>query len=437
MKIAVVGTGYVGLVSGACFAEMGVDVTCVDIDEAKIEGLKRGVIPIYEPGLKNIVVRNYEAGRLHFTTNLPSILNDMEIIFIAVGTPSDEEGNAEMKYVWAVTETIAEYIEKSLLIVTKSTVPVGTSHRIKERMQKRIEERGISLEFDVASNPEFLKEGAAVEDFMSPDRVVVGVESTRAQKLMARLYRPFLLNNFRVIFMDILSSEMTKYASNAMLATRISFMNDVANLCELVGADVNMVRKGIGSDARIGKNFLYPGCGYGGSCFPKDVKAIIKVAEQVGYEMNVLKAVERVNENQKKVLFRKFKGFFNGDIGGKTVAVWGLSFKPETDDVRDAPSLQLIESLLGSDVQVRAYDPAAMEEARKKLHDRIYYAKDIYDAANNADALIVPTEWKEFRLPNWEILRKIMRTHLVVDGRNIYNKEELASYGFEYRGIGL
>ena len=436
MKIAVVGTGYVGLVSGACFAEMGVDVTCVDIDAAKIEALKQGVIPIYEPGLKNIVVRNYDAGRLKFTTDLPSVLNDMDMVFIAVGTPSDEDGNAEMKYVWAVADTIADHIAKPLLIVTKSTVPVGTSHQIKERVQQKLQERGVDVPFDVASNPEFLKEGAAVDDFMSPDRVVVGVESEKAKDLMTRLYRPFLLNNFRVIFMDILSSEMTKYASNAMLATRISFMNDVANLCELVGADVNMVRRGIGSDTRIGKNFLYPGCGYGGSCFPKDVKAIIKVAENVGYEMSVLKAVEQVNENQKKILFRKFNEFFNGDIEGKTVAVWGLSFKPETDDVRDAPALQLIKSLLESGVHVRAYDPAAMDEARKHLNDNIYYAKDIYDAANNANALIVPTEWKEFRLPNWEILKKIMRTHLVIDGRNIYNKEDLSSYGFEHRGIG-
>ncbi|HCB00728.1 MAG TPA: UDP-glucose 6-dehydrogenase, partial [Porphyromonadaceae bacterium] len=387
---------------------------------------------------KNIVVRNYDAGRLHFTTDLPSVLNDMDMVFIAVGTPSDEDGNAEMKYVWKVTETIGDHIGKPLLIVTKSTVPVGTSHRIKERVQKRLDGRGLSnLEFDVASNPEFLKEGAAVDDFMSPDRVVVGVESERAKELMTRLYRPFLLNNFRVIFMDILSSEMTKYASNAMLATRISFMNDIANLCERVGADVNMVRRGIGSDTRIGKNFLYPGCGYGGSCFPKDVKAIIKVAENAGYEMSVLKAVEQVNENQKKILFQKFSEFFNGVVEGKTVAVWGLSFKPETDDVRDAPALQLIDSLLESNVNVRAYDPAAMDEARKRLNDKIYYAKDIYDAANNADALIVPTEWKEFRLPNWEILKKIMRTHLVIDGRNIYNKEDLFSYGFGYRGIGL
>lgn len=437
MKIAVVGTGYVGLVSGACFAEMGVDVTCVDIDEPKIDGLKQGVIPIYEPGLKDIVSRNYQAQRLHFTTDLPSILNDMDVVFIAVGTPSDDEGDANLSYVWNVTNTIADNISKPLLIVTKSTVPIGTTHTIKEKIEMKLKQRGLEdIQFEIASNPEFLKEGAAIEDFMSPDRVVVGVESNRAQELMTRLYRPFLLNNFRVIFMDILSSEMTKYASNAMLATRISFMNDIANLCELTGADVNMVRRGIGSDSRIGKNFLYPGCGYGGSCFPKDVKAIIKVAEKVGYEMNVLKAVEKVNDNQKKVLFQKFDAFFDGRIANKTVAIWGLSFKPGTDDVRDAPSLDLIRNLLDAGTNIRVYDPAAMDEARKELGDKVYYAIDIYDAANNCDALIVPTEWKEFRLPNWEILKKIMRTHLVIDGRNIYNREELTNFGFTYQGIG-
>lgn len=437
MKIAVIGTGYVGLVSGACFAEMGVDVTCVDIDEQKIEGLKQGIIPIYEPGLKNIVVRNYDAQRLHFTTDLPSVLNDMEIVFIAVGTPSDDHGNAEMKYVWTVADTIAENLTKHVLIVTKSTVPVGTSHQIKERVQKKLNERGLTdVTFDVASNPEFLKEGAAVDDFMSPDRVIVGVETESAKELMTKLYRPFLLNNFRVIFMDILSSEMTKYASNAMLATRISFMNDIANLCERVGADVNMVRRGMGSDSRIGRSFLYPGCGYGGSCFPKDIRAIIKVGEDVGYEMTVLKAVESVNNRQKTILFHKFNEYFKGDIKGKTVAVWGLSFKPETDDMRDAPSLTLIKSLLDAGVNVRAYDPAAMDEAVKYLGDKIYYATDIYDAADNADAIIVPTEWKEFRLPNWSILKKIMKNFVVVDGRNIYNKQELTSFGFEHRGIG-
>ena len=437
MKVAIVGTGYVGLVSGACFAEMGVDVTCVDIDKEKIEGLTKGVIPIYEPGLKSIVVRNYEANRLHFTTDLPTVLNDMDIVFIAVGTPSDEDGNADLSHVNTVAETIADNMGKSLLIVTKSTVPVGTSFRIKDLIHKRLNDRGLSdLQFDVASNPEFLKEGAAVNDFMSPDRVIVGVESKEAEELMSKLYRPFLLNNFRVIFMDILSSEMTKYASNAMLATRISFMNDIANLCELVGADVNMVRTGMGSDSRIGRSFLYPGCGYGGSCFPKDIRAIIKVGELAGYEMKVIKAVEDVNNKQKTILFNKFNSYYNGDIKDKTVAVWGLAFKPETDDMRDAPSLTLIESLLEAGVTVRAYDPAAMKEAQKYLNSRIYYSKDIYDAANEADALIVPTEWKEFRLPSWSILKKIMNNHLIIDGRNIYNKEELASHGFEYRGIG-
>ncbi len=437
MKIAIVGTGYVGLVSGACFAEMGLDVTCVDTDVQKIEKLKQGIIPIYEPGLKSIVVRNHEAERLHFTTDLPSVLNDMEVIFIAVGTPSDENGTADLSYVMTVADTIADNMTKSLLIVTKSTVPVGTSYRIKDRVRERLNKRGLeNLKFDVASNPEFLKEGAAVNDFMSPDRVVVGVESEHAKEIMTRLYRPFLLNNFRVIFMDILSSEMTKYASNAMLATRISFMNDVANLCERVGADVNMVRRGMGSDSRIGRSFLYPGCGYGGSCFPKDIRAFIKVGEEFGYEMNVLKAVETVNNNQKNILFEKLNNYFSNDIKNKTVAVWGLSFKPETDDIREAPSLTLINSLLEAGVAVRAYDPAAMDEARDLLKDKIYYATDIYDAAYGADAVIVPTEWKEFRLPNWEKLKEIMNHHLVIDGRNIYNKEELASENFEYSGIG-
>ena len=437
MNVAIVGTGYVGLVSGACFAEMGVNVTCVDIDEKKIERLKQGIIPIYEPGLKPIVLRNIEAERLHFTTDLPSILNAMDIVFIAVGTPSDENGSADLKYVFEVANTIADNLSNYILIVTKSTVPVGTTHKVKALIRQRLDERGLhNLDFDIASNPEFLKEGAAIDDFMSPDRVVVGVETEKAKELMTRLYRPFVLNNFRVIFMDILSSEMTKYASNAMLATRISFMNDIANLCERVGADVNMVRRGMGSDSRIGKSFLYAGCGYGGSCFPKDIRAIIRIGEDVGYEMKLLKAVEAVNNTQKNILFRKFSEYFDGDIRGKLVAVWGLSFKPETDDMRDAPSLTLIRSLLDAGVEVHAYDPAAMDEAKKYLGDSIYYASDIYDAANNADALIVPTEWKEFRLPNWSILKKIMRGSLVVDGRNIYNRNELSSYGFEYRGIG-
>lgn len=437
MKIAIVGTGYVGLVSGACFAEMGIDVTCVDINFKKIEELKQGIIPIYEPGLKIIVMRNTEANRLHFTTDMASVINDMDIVFIAVGTPSDEMGTADLSYVMTVAESIADNMTKPLLIVTKSTVPVGTSFRIKELVRDRLDKRGMQdLEFDVASNPEFLKEGAAVSDFMSPDRVVVGVESERAEKLMTQLYRPFLLNNFRVIFMDILSSEMTKYAANAMLATRISFMNDVANLCELVGADVNMVRRGIGSDSRIGRSFLYPGCGYGGSCFPKDVRAFIKVGEAFGYEMKLLKAVEAVNNNQKYILFEKFNHFFNGDVKNKTVAVWGLAFKPETDDMREAPSLTLIDSLLKAGVTVKAYDPASMKEAHKYLDNNIYYATDIYDAVQGAHALIIPTEWKEFRLPDWNRLKMSMKDYFIVDGRNIYNEKELISLGFSYSGIG-
>ncbi len=437
MNIAVVGTGYVGLVSGACFAEMGVNVTCVDIDEIKISQLNKGIIPIYEPGLKPIVDRNREAQRLSFTTDLTSVIDDIQILFIAVGTPSDEDGNADLSYVFNVAETIGNHMTKPILIVTKSTIPVGTTHRVRDIVKEKLKQRGLeNLEFDIASNPEFLKEGAAVEDFMRPDRVVVGVETERAKELMTKLYRPFLLVNFRVIFMDILSSEMTKYASNAMLATRISFMNDVANLCELVGADVNMVRKGMGSDSRIGRSFLYPGCGYGGSCFPKDIRAIIKVAENVGYEMRVLKAVEEVNNSQKEILFHKFNKHFKGDIENRTVAVWGLSFKPETDDMRDAPSLSLISSLLEAGVKVRAYDPAAMDEARKHFDDKIYYATDIYDAAKGADAIIVPTEWKEFRMPNWETLKDSMKHHLVIDGRNIYLKNDLVSYGFTHEGIG-
>lgn len=437
MKIAIVGTGYVGLVSGACFAEMGVDVTCVDIDKEKIEGLKQGIIPIYEPGLKSIVERNYNAGRLHFTTYLPSVLNSMDIVFIAVGTPSVYDGDADLSYLYNVANSIADNMNRSLLIVTKSTVPVGTSFHIRDLIRKRLDERGLKdLQFDVASNPEFLKEGAAVADFMSPDRVIVGVENDNAKDLMTKLYRPFLLNNFRVIFMDILSSEMTKYASNAMLATRISFMNDIANLCELLGVDVNMVRRGMGSDSRIGRSFLYPGCGYGGSCFPKDIRAILKMADAVGYEMRVIKAVDEVNNRQKMILFDKLNSHWNGDVKGKTVAVWGLSFKPETDDMRDAPSLTLIESLLEANATVRVYDPAAIQEAVQYFDDKIYYAKDKYDAASGADALIVPTEWKEFRLPDWSVMKKIMNQRLVIDGRNIYNRKELDSYGFAYMGIG-
>ncbi len=437
MNIAVVGTGYVGLVSGACFAEMGLNVTCIDIDSVKIEMLNRGEIPIYEPGLKSIVTKNHEANRLHFSTDLLSVINDITILFIAVGTPSDDDGNADLTALFSVAETIAENMQNYLLIVTKSTVPVGSTAKIKKLIAERLVERNLAhIEFDVASNPEFLKEGAAVNDFMSPDRVVVGVENERAKEIMSKLYRPFLLNNFRVLFMDILSSEMTKYASNAMLATRISFMNDIANLCELVGSDVSMVRRGVGSDSRIGKSFLYPGAGYGGSCFPKDIKALIKTAKDYGYQMNVLKAVEQVNDNQKEILFNKLHYYFKGAINELTIAVWGLSFKPGTNDIRDAPSINLINKLLVNKVKVRVYDPAAMAEAKSLFEDKIVYASDIYDAANNADAIILVTEWKEFRLPNWNLLSKIMKKRMVLDGRNIYNAEELESNGFIYTCIG-
>lgn len=436
MKIAIVGTGYVGLVTGTCFAEIGVNVTCVDTNEEKIEKLQKGIIPIYENGLDEMVQRNFKAGRLNFTTSLESVLDEVEVVFSAVGTPPDEDGSADLSYVLAVARTIGRNMNKYVLLVTKSTVPVGTAMKVKAAIQDELDKRGVQIEFDVASNPEFLKEGNAINDFMSPDRVVVGVESERAEELMSKLYKPFLLNNFRVIFMDIPSAEMTKYAANSMLATRISFMNDIANLCELVGADVNMVRNGIGSDSRIGRKFLYPGIGYGGSCFPKDVKALIKTAEQNGYEMRVLKAVEDVNELQKSILFNKLVKYFNGDLKGKTIALWGLSFKPETDDMREAPSLVLIEKLLASGCNVRAYDPVAVEESKRKIGDTVYYANDMYDAVLDADALMLVTEWKEFRLPSWQVIKKTMNHPAVFDGRNIYEKEEMEKAGFFYSCIG-
>lgn len=436
MKIAIVGTGYVGLVSGTCFAEMGTDVTCIDIDKQKIENLQKGIVPIYEPGLEEMVTRNYKAGRLHFTTELNSILDEVEIVFCAVGTPPDEDGSTDLSYVLEVAKTIGQNINHYVLFVNKSTVPVGTAALVKKTIQSELDKRGVSVSFDVASNPEFLKEGAAIKDFMSPDRVVVGVDSEKAQKRMTTLYHPFLLNNFRVIFMDIPSAEMTKYAANAMLATRISFMNDIANLCEIVGADVNMVRKGIGSDARIGSKFLYPGCGYGGSCFPKDIKSLIKTAENQGYSMRVLKAVEAVNDTQKVVLFNKLVKHFEGKLEGKRIAVWGLAFKPETDDMREATSLVLIDHLLSSGAKVVAYDPVAMPEARRRLNHKVEYANDIYSAVDEADALIIVTEWKEFRLPSWNTIRKLMNRPVVLDGRNIYEKSDLKEYGFDYYSIG-
>ena len=436
MNIAIVGTGYVGLVTGTCFAETGVNVTCVDVNAEKIETLQKGIIPIYEPGLEDMVQRNVNAGRLHFTTALENCLDNVDIVFSAVGTPPDEDGSADLSYVLAVAKTIGANMKKYTLVVTKSTVPVGTAHKVKDAIQAELDKRGVSIEFDVASNPEFLKEGNAIDDFMSPDRVVVGVESERAKKLMTKLYKPFMMLNSRVIFMDIPSAEMTKYAANSMLATRISFMNDIANLCELVGADVNMVRDGIGSDSRIGRKFLYPGCGYGGSCFPKDVKALIKTAEQNGYPMRVLKAVEEVNETQKSLLFEKLEKIFNGDLEGKTIALWGLAFKPGTDDMREAPALVLIEKLRKAGCVVRAYDPAAMGESKRRIGDTIFYACDMYDALLDADALMLVTEWKEFRLPAWGVVKKTMKQPVILDGRNIYDAKELQDLGFVYRCIG-
>lgn len=436
MNIAIVGTGYVGLVSGTCFAEMGVNVTCVDVNEEKINSLKNGQVPIYEPGLDEMVLRNHREGRLNFTTDLTSCLDNVDIVFSAVGTPPDEDGSADLQYVLAVAREFGQNIKKYTVLVTKSTVPVGTAKKVKAVIREELEKRGVDVPFDVASNPEFLKEGAAIKDFMSPDRVVVGVESEKAKELMSKLYRPFMLNNFRVIFTDIPSAEMIKYAANSMLATRISFMNDIANLCELVGADVNMVRKGIGADVRIGSKFLYPGCGYGGSCFPKDVKALIKTAEKNGYNMSVLKAVEEVNENQKHVLFNKLSKYYGGDLKGKTIAMWGLAFKPETDDMREATSLVTISLLLEAGCTVRVYDPVAMNECRRRIGDKVYYATDMYDAVLDADALLMLTEWKQFRLPSWGVVNKSMKNPLIIDGRNIYDAEELNQNGFEYYCIG-
>lgn len=436
MNIAIVGSGYVGLVSGACFAEMGMNVTCIDVDENKINNLNKSIIPIYEAGLEEMVIRNKNDERLSFTTDLASCINRMEIVFIAVGTPSDQDGSADLKHVLNVAHTIGSSMDKYMVIVTKSTVPVGTSFKVREVIQAELDKRKVDIEFDIVSNPEFLKEGVAVKDFLSPDRVVIGVESEKAKQIMSKLYRPFMLNNFRIIFMDILSSEMTKYTANAMLATRISFMNDIANLCELVGANVDMVRKGIGSDTRIGNKFLYPGSGYGGSCFPKDVKALIRTGEENGYNMRVIKAVEKVNEVQKRIVFEKLKKFFMGNLKDKLIAIWGLSFKPDTDDMREAPSLVIIENLLKEKAIVVVYDPIAMDECRRIVGDKVIYAKDMYDAAADADALLLLTEWKQFRMPSWKVIKKAMNGNIVIDGRNIYNDSELQNEGLILKGIG-
>ena len=436
MKIAIVGTGYVGLVSGACFAEMGADVTCIDVDKRKIEMLRKGQIPIYEPGLEELVARNVADGRLHFSTELGECLDQVEIVFSAVGTPPDEDGSADLRYVLEVAREFGRKINRYTLLVTKSTVPVGTAQKVKQTVAEELAARGVEVEFDVASNPEFLKEGDAIDDFMKPDRVVVGVESERAKQLMERLYKPFMMNNYRMIFTDVASAEMIKYAANSMLATRISFMNDIANLCEIVGADVNMVRKGIGADARIGSKFLYAGCGYGGSCFPKDVKALIRTAEQRGYRMQVLEAVEAVNERQKGILYEKFVREFDGEVEGRCVAMWGLSFKPETDDMREAPSLVLIERLLSAGCRVRVFDPIAMDEARRRLGDRVEYCASKYEALEGADALMIVTEWKQFRLPNWARVAEAMKGGVVIDGRNIYERHEVEAAGLKYLRIG-
>lgn len=436
MRIAIVGTGYVGLVSGACFSEMGIDVTCVDIDSQKIRRLRQGIIPIYEPGLEDLVRRNTSAGRLHFTTSLAECIDSVEIVFCAVGTPPDSDGSADLTYVLEVAREFGSLVNRPTIFVTKSTVPVGTARRIYDIISGELDKRRMNIDFDVASNPEFLKEGAAIKDFMSPDRVVIGTDSPRARLMMERLYRPFLLNNFRVIFMDIASAEMTKYASNSMLATRISFMNEIANLCERVGADVNMVRKGMGTDARIGGKFLYAGCGYGGSCFPKDVKALARTGRENGCPMNIIEAVERVNERQKSVVFEKIQRYLGASLHGKRITLWGLAFKPETDDMREAPSLVVIDRLIEAGAEVIVFDPVAMDECRRRLGDKVTYATDMYAATDGADALALLTEWKQFRLPSWSVIRKAMRGNLVIDGRNIYDTDELTDEGFTYHCIG-
>jgi len=436
MNIAIIGTGYVGLVTGSCFSEMGVNVTCVDVDRYKIEEIKSGELPIYEPGLDEMVARNVKEGRLHFTTDLASCIDEMEAVFCAVGTPPNEDGSADLKYVLEVAHTVGQNINKYIVFVTKSTVPVGTAGKVKTVIEEELAKRGVDVNFDVASNPEFLKEGSALKDFMAPERVVVGVESEQARKFMERLYKPFTLNGFPILIMDIASAEMTKYACNAMLATRISFMNDIANLCEHVGADVDNVRRGMGSDSRIGRRFLYAGCGYGGSCFPKDVKALAKTGTENGYRMRVIESVEAVNEQQKHIVYEKLHKAFNGNTIGKTVAVWGLAFKPETDDMREAPAEVVINELIKDGTKVKVFDPIAVEEAKKRFGDKVTYCSDMYETLIEADALALMTEWKQFRLPNWNVIKKLMKGRIVVDGRNIYDRAELENNGFTYTRIG-
>lgn len=436
MKITVVGTGYVGLVSGTCFSEVGVEVACVDVDQNKIDRLKKGEIPIYEPGLSDVLERNLSKGRLSFSTSLKDGIKDSEVVFIAVGTPPDEDGSADLKYVLGVASEIGEHMTDYLVVVTKSTVPVGTSYKVKAEIDKKLAERGVEIPFDVASNPEFLKEGNAVQDFLRPDRIVVGTSSKKAEEVLSKLYKPFVMNGHPVLFMDIPSAEMTKYAANCMLATKISFMNDIAALCELVGANIDHVRKGIGSDPRIGNKFIYPGTGYGGSCFPKDVKALIKTSDSLGHSLEVLKAVERVNNRQKSVLVNKLKQHFNNDLANKRIAIWGLSFKPKTDDIREAPSLVIIDELLKAGSVVSVYDPVAMDEGKRVLGNAITFAKDEYDACVDADALLLVTEWPEFRIPNFRVIGKLLKNKAIFDGRNIYDPEEIKGMGFSYYSIG-
>jgi len=436
MKVSIVGTGYVGLVTGTCFSETGLTVTCVDIDKEKIDGLKKGKLPIYEPGLETMIKRNVEKGRLFFTTSLKESLEDAVAVFIAVGTPPDEDGSADLKHVLAVGREIGQLIDHYMVIVTKSTVPVGTAEKVRKVVREEITKRGADIDFDTASNPEFLKEGAAVQDFLRPDRIVIGVDSEKAKKTMERLYKPFVLNNHPIYFMNIPSSELTKYTANSMLATKISFMNDIANLCEILGADINMVRRGIGSDSRIGNKFIYPGAGYGGSCFPKDVQALIRTAAENKYPLRILQAVEDVNYSQKEVIFNKIMKHFNGDIKGKTFGFWGLSFKPQTDDMREAPSLVIIDKLLNEGASVKAYDPAAMNETKRILGDKIEYATDQYEAVIDTDALVLITEWSEFRMPNFRVMEKLLKEKLIFDGRNIYDPEEMEENGYVYYAIG-
>ncbi len=436
MKVSIVGTGYVGLVTGTCFSETGLTVTCVDIDKEKVEGLKNGKVPIYEPGLELMIKRNIEKGRLFLTTSLKESLEDADAVFIAVGTPPDEDGSADLKHVLAVAREIGQLIDHYMVIVTKSTVPVGTAEKVRKVVREEINKRGADVAFDIASNPEFLKEGAAVQDFLRPDRIVIGIDSEKAKKTMERLYKPFVLNNHPIYFMNIPSSELTKYTANSMLATKISFMNDIANLCEILGADVNMVRKGIGSDSRIGNKFIYPGAGYGGSCFPKDVQALIRTAAKNKYPLRILQAVEDVNYSQKEVIFNKIMKHFNGNIKGKIIAIWGLSFKPQTDDMREASSLVIIDKLLNEGASVKAYDPAAMDETKRILGDKIEYATDQYEALIDTDALVLITEWPEFRMPNFRVIEKLLKKKVIFDGRNIYDTEEMEENGFVYYAIG-